>query len=80
MIRCAITPDVPNIRTLMQTVPGFWQPWWSDQTIADAMRSANGLAFVWDDHSRILGFVCAHDFGFRAYAGRHSAEAPPGFR
>jgi ribosomal protein S18 acetylase RimI-like enzyme len=29
--------------------------------------SASGLAFVWEDNSRILGFVFAHDLGFRAY-------------
>jgi predicted N-acetyltransferase YhbS len=67
MIRHAITSDIPGIRTLMQSVPGFWQPWWSEQTIADAIQSANGLAFVWEDNSWILGFVCAHDLGFRAY-------------
>ncbi len=67
MIREAITSDVPSIRTLMQAVPGFWQPWWSDETIADAIRFASGLAFVWEDNRQILGFVCAHDLGFRAY-------------
>jgi ribosomal protein S18 acetylase RimI-like enzyme len=66
-IRPAMTSDIPGIRTLMQTVAGFWQPWWSDETIAAAVRSANGLAFVWEDNSQILGFVCAHDLGFRAY-------------
>ncbi len=35
--------------------------------MADAIQSANGLAFVWENDSRILGFVCAHDLGFRAY-------------
>jgi ribosomal protein S18 acetylase RimI-like enzyme len=25
------------------------------------------LAFVWEDNSQILGFVCAHDLGFKAY-------------
>jgi predicted N-acetyltransferase YhbS len=67
MIRQAATSDISGIRTLMQSVPRFWQPWWSDETIADALRSANGLAFVWEDNSRVLGFVCAHDLGFRAY-------------
>ncbi len=51
----------------MQAVPGFWQPWWSDETVADAIRSASGLALVWEDDRQILGFVCAHDLGFRAY-------------
>jgi ribosomal protein S18 acetylase RimI-like enzyme len=67
MVRRALISDVPNIRALMQAVPGFWQPWWSDQTVADAVRSASGLAFVWEQDSSILGFVCAHDLGFRAY-------------
>ena len=51
----------------MQNVPGVWQPWWSDKTLADAIQSAEGLAFVWEDNPRILGFVCGHDLGFRAY-------------
>src|ERR1700733_15065298 len=67
MVRHAIISDIPGIRTVMQTVPGFWQPWWSDKTVADSIRSASGLAFVWEDNSQILGFVCAHDLGFRAY-------------
>jgi GNAT superfamily N-acetyltransferase len=51
----------------MEKVPGFWQPRWSDQTIAEAIHSANGLALLWDVGSQILGFACAHDLGFRAY-------------
>jgi hypothetical protein len=34
MIRQAATSDIPGIRTLMQSVEGFWQTWWSDKTIA----------------------------------------------
>jgi GNAT superfamily N-acetyltransferase len=49
----------------MQSVPGFWQPHWSDSTVALAV--AGGLAFVFEEDSRILGFVGAHDLGFRAY-------------
>jgi ribosomal protein S18 acetylase RimI-like enzyme len=67
MIREAISSDAPSIRALMQPVSGFWQSWWSDETIADAIQSANKLAFVWEDNSQVLGFVCAHDLGFRAY-------------
>jgi predicted N-acetyltransferase YhbS len=67
MVREAIASDISGIRTLMQMVPRFWQPWWSDATIAAAIQSANALAFVWEDNSQIIGFVCAHDLGFRAY-------------
>jgi ribosomal protein S18 acetylase RimI-like enzyme len=42
-------------------------PWWSDQTIRAALESANGLALVWEVESQIVGFICAHDLGFRAY-------------
>jgi ribosomal protein S18 acetylase RimI-like enzyme len=51
----------------METIPGFWQPWWSDETVIQAIRSAGDLSFVWEDESGIVGFVCAHDLGFRAY-------------
>jgi ribosomal protein S18 acetylase RimI-like enzyme len=67
MIREAVASDILGIRALMQTVPGFWQQGWSNTTIATAINSARGLAFVWEDNSVILGFVCAHDLGFRAY-------------
>ena len=67
MLRNAIVSDVPGIRCLMQMVPGFWQDWWSEKTIADAIRAANGLAFVWEEKQQIVGFVCGHDLGFRAY-------------
>ena len=67
MIREATTSDISKIRSLMQTVPGFWQQWWCDATIAAAIESAHGLAFVWEERSLILGFVCVHDLGFRAY-------------
>jgi ribosomal protein S18 acetylase RimI-like enzyme len=67
MVRHAITSDIPAIRALMQATPGFWQSWWSDKTIANAMGPRTGWAFVWEDNSKILGFVCAHDLGFRAY-------------
>jgi ribosomal protein S18 acetylase RimI-like enzyme len=67
MVRKAIAADAASIRVLMQSVQGFWQPWWSDKTIIEAILSANGLAFVWEDSSSIAGFVCAHDLGFRAY-------------
>lgn len=65
MIRQATPDDVAGIRVLMESVPGFWQPHWSSNTIATAISGE--LAFVYEQHSQILGFVCAHDLGFRAY-------------
>jgi hypothetical protein len=40
MLREATTSDAPDIRALMQAVRGFWQPWWSQDTIAEAIRSS----------------------------------------
>jgi ribosomal protein S18 acetylase RimI-like enzyme len=51
----------------MQRAAGFWQPWWSDQTVRAALESSNGLALVWEVESQIVGFICAHDLGFRAF-------------
>jgi hypothetical protein len=76
MVRPATISDVSKIRLLMQSAPGFWQTWWSDETVADAIQASNGPAFVWEDTSRILGFVCGHDLGFRAYLSELGWEAP----
>jgi predicted N-acetyltransferase YhbS len=65
MIRRATPDDVTEIRLLMESVPGFWQSHWSNRTVALAL--AGGLALVFEEDSQIIGFVCAHDLGFRAY-------------
>jgi GNAT superfamily N-acetyltransferase len=67
MIRRATSHDIVAIRNLMAVEPGHWQPDWSDATLERALHASGGLAFVWQEGSRILGFVCAHDLGFRAY-------------
>src|ERR1700742_4286282 len=67
MIREAGTEDIPAIRRLMEAEPGFWQPDWSNETLAKGLDSADGIAFVWENSNEVLGFVCAHDVGFRGY-------------
>ena len=67
MIRKATREDVPAIRLLMEAEPGFWQDDWSDATLAKGIETAGDFALVWEDEAAIAGFVCAHDFGFRAY-------------
>jgi predicted N-acetyltransferase YhbS len=67
MIREANFKDVPAIRELMKSVPDFWQRDWSDETIIKAIGAAADLALVWEENAQIVGFVCAHDLGFRAY-------------
>ena len=51
----------------MQSEPGFWQGSWHDDVIDHGIKSADGLAFVWEESRQVLGFICAHDLGFRAY-------------
>jgi len=67
MIRHARHEDIPAIRRLMEAEPGFWQPSWSNDTLARGIDSAAGLAFIWEDSGEITGFICAHYLGFRAY-------------
>jgi predicted N-acetyltransferase YhbS len=64
MIRLATMEDIPGIQQLMHSVPGFWQASWRDDVVEHGIRSADGIAFVWEEGGRIVGFVCAHDVGF----------------
>ena len=67
VIREARREDLPAIRRLMEAEPGFWQPDWSDATLAKGIETAGDLALVCEDDTTIAGFVRAHDVGFRAY-------------
>jgi len=55
MIRQATANDISAIRSLMESVPEFWQPNWSNDTLAGGIRSARGLAFVWETGSNVFG-------------------------
>jgi ribosomal protein S18 acetylase RimI-like enzyme len=67
VIRLARRDDLPAIRRLMESEPGFWQGDWSDATLERGIENAGELALVWADDTAIVGFACAHDLGFRAY-------------
>ncbi len=67
MIRQAAQNDIPAIKALMQSEPGFWQASWRNDAVERGLASSSGLALVWEENGQVLGFVCAHDFGFRAY-------------
>jgi ribosomal protein S18 acetylase RimI-like enzyme len=67
MIRNANKNDIPEIRKLMKSEPDFWDNSWRQNVIDIAIESSRDLAFVWVENDKILGFVCAHDIGFRAY-------------
>lgn len=67
MIRKATEEDIPAIKQLMQSEPGYWNHDSRPDVLKTALGSAKDLAFVWHEDGRILGFICAHDLGFRAY-------------
>ena len=67
MIRTASITDVPRIVTLMQSVPGFWREDWRPDAVTRGILAGGDLACVWEEGHELLGFVCAHDLGFRAY-------------
>ena len=67
MIRIATESDIPSIRLLIESVPGFWHEDWRDDVLERGIRAADGLAFVWDEGEETTGFVCAHDVGFLGY-------------
>ncbi len=51
----------------MKAEPGFWQDTWRADVLERGLKAASGLAFVCVEDEEIVGFVCGHDLGFRAY-------------
>ena len=80
MIRIAKHRDIPKIRDLMKSEPGFWQDTWREDVLERGLNSADGLAFVWEENRQILGFICAHDLGFRAYLSELIVASPARFK
>jgi len=66
-IRPAVEGDVDQIRALIESIPGLWHPDWRPDVLERAIRSADGLAYVWMEGAELVGFACAHDVGFLAY-------------
>ena len=67
MIRKVTEADIPGITFLMKSEPGFWKQVPPPDPLERELDSAGDLAFVWEENHQIVGFVCAHDLGFRAY-------------
>jgi len=67
MIGKATEEDIPVIKQLMQSEPDYWNQDNRPDVLKIALGSAKDLACVWEEDGRILGFICAHDLGFRAY-------------
>jgi len=67
MIRKAKVTDAIQIEFLMKSVEGFWDNSWRKTAIKIGIKSSNSLSFVYVEKGKVLGFVCAHDVGFRGY-------------
>lgn len=70
MIRQAQLKDAPAIRLLLQSEPQLWQESWPPDVLERAIKTSDGLAFVWEEQNVVLGFICAHDVGFRGYVSQ----------
>ena len=51
----------------MKSVKDFWDDSWRKDVIKLGIKTSNGLSFVYEENDDILGFICAHDLGFRGY-------------
>jgi GNAT superfamily N-acetyltransferase len=67
MIRNVAEHDLSSIRKLIESIPGMWHSEWRTDALEQACHASNGLAFLWEEDKKILGFSCAHDVGFHAY-------------
>ncbi len=76
MIRQVTQADIPRIRSLMQTEEGFRKQETRGDALEIAIASAKDLALVWEEDEAILGFICAHDVGVRAYLSQLIVSQP----
>ena len=76
MIRQVTQADIPRILSLVQTEEGFWKQETRGDALEIAIASAKDLALVWEEDEAILGFVCAHDVGVRAYLSQLIVSQP----
>ena len=67
VIRNMLRVDLPTVKLLMQSIPGFWHEGWDDMTLDSALAASGDLAFVYEIEGRVVGIALAHDLGFRAY-------------
>jgi len=66
-IRNATPEDGAAVTRLLQSIEGLWQPEWRSDAVPRAIFAADGLSFVALEEDRVIGFICGHDVGFRAY-------------
>jgi ribosomal protein S18 acetylase RimI-like enzyme len=67
MIRKAKISDSKQIKKLFEKERGFWDKKWRKNVLELGIKSSNGLSFLFEQEDKIIGFICAHDLGFRGY-------------
>jgi predicted N-acetyltransferase YhbS len=55
MIRNISKDDIPAIKKLMQSEPGFWKQNTRPDVLEIELASARDLSFVWDEGGEIRG-------------------------
>lgn len=66
-VRFAQVEDVGGVENLLRSLPGVWQDTWRPDCILRGIHNSGGLAFLAEFGGQIIGFISAHDVGFRAY-------------
>jgi ribosomal protein S18 acetylase RimI-like enzyme len=67
MIRKAKTKDFTAIKKLLKGEKGLWDKNWRKNALELGITSSIDLSYVYEENNKIIGFVCAHDLGFRSY-------------
>lgn len=75
-VRIATVADSDAVAALLKSLAGVWQPDWRPDSVHLAIVAANGLAFVALEQERVIGFLCGHDLGFRAYLSEFAVAEP----
>jgi GNAT superfamily N-acetyltransferase len=66
-IRSATVEDSGAVTDLLKSIHGVWQPDWRSDSVHRSISAADGLAFFAVEQDQVIGFICGHDLGFRAY-------------
>ncbi len=67
MIRKTKPSDYKQVESLMKSIDGFWDKKWREDVVGLSVNLSDDLSFVYVHKDKMVGFVCVHDCGFRAY-------------
>ncbi len=77
-IRPANATDSDAVTTLLKSIEGVWQAEWRPDCVHRAIAASDALAFAAvegdPETERVIGFICGHDLGFRAYLSEFAVD------